>query len=314
MDEHLIFSIDVCTIAALFTLSLYNLRLPRKKGIGVSRKHFPYLSLYTLGLATYIFFRSTIEVLSRGNVLPSLYLEFFWYDNIMLPGVVAGATIMFFSSMGIVALAVNFTRLQKGIGFALGVAPTLIFFWSLSALWVGQSWYNFNYELINSLYLAIAIAQVGLTIFAMIKNKYQRRLPVFLVVATLLTVLIYLSLAQTINFSFNTIALGIVSVWLTIITAGMPPTGQSPHAPIDEGNSVGAIPNHQQDWNHACLDRLSSSQKKVAELLLTGLEYKEIADATGLSLSAVKRRIHAIYQTFGVQNRTEFFLECRSFP
>jgi DNA-binding CsgD family transcriptional regulator len=46
---------------------------------------------------------------------------------------------------------------------------------------------------------------------------------------------------------------------------------------------------------------------EVCESLLAGLEYKEIADALGLSLSGVKKRAHSLYEKLGVQNRTELY-------
>jgi len=45
----------------------------------------------------------------------------------------------------------------------------------------------------------------------------------------------------------------------------------------------------------------------VCEALLGGLEYKEIADGLGLSLSGVKKRVHSLYGKLGVQNRTELY-------
>ncbi len=49
----------------------------------------------------------------------------------------------------------------------------------------------------------------------------------------------------------------------------------------------------------------SDREIEVCEALLRGLEYKEIALETGLSLSGVKKRVHSIYSKFGIQNRTE---------
>jgi len=51
----------------------------------------------------------------------------------------------------------------------------------------------------------------------------------------------------------------------------------------------------------------NARETEVCEALLGGQEYKEIADALGLSLSGVKKRAHALYDKLGVQNRTELF-------
>lgn len=51
--------------------------------------------------------------------------------------------------------------------------------------------------------------------------------------------------------------------------------------------------------------KLTDREIEVCEALLEGLEYKEIQDRTGLSLSGVKKRVHLLYQKIGVQNRTE---------
>ncbi len=51
----------------------------------------------------------------------------------------------------------------------------------------------------------------------------------------------------------------------------------------------------------------NARETEVCEALLGGLEYKEIADTLGLSLSGVKKRAHALYGKLGVQNRTELF-------
>lgn len=46
---------------------------------------------------------------------------------------------------------------------------------------------------------------------------------------------------------------------------------------------------------------------EVCEALLAGLEYKEIADSLGLSLSGVKKRVHSLYGKLDVENRTELY-------
>ncbi|MBN1410229.1 MAG: CHASE2 domain-containing protein [Spirochaetales bacterium] len=53
---------------------------------------------------------------------------------------------------------------------------------------------------------------------------------------------------------------------------------------------------------------LTKKEKEVIKLLYQGLQYKEISDMAHISLAAVRKRIHNIYQKFNVQNRTELFL------
>lgn len=137
---------------------------------------------------------------------------------------------------------------------------------------MGQSWYNDNFELINFTYL---------TLLAL--------LAVYLVASTVLAVPLYLSIAQTIVFYFNTVVLGFVA---------------------SDGDGRSREKLHLTELDQK---KLSVSQRKVAEILLLGHEYKEVAVAMGLSLSAVKRRVHAICKIYGVQNRTEFFLATKAF-
>lgn len=51
--------------------------------------------------------------------------------------------------------------------------------------------------------------------------------------------------------------------------------------------------------------RLTSKEREVLELLSKGYLYKEIAGKLDINTSAVRQRIHKIYQKLHVQNRTE---------
>jgi len=52
--------------------------------------------------------------------------------------------------------------------------------------------------------------------------------------------------------------------------------------------------------------RLSTTQREVAELLCSGLQYKEIGSRLGISTTAVGRRINRMYLRLGVNNKIEF--------
>jgi two-component system, sensor histidine kinase ChiS len=53
---------------------------------------------------------------------------------------------------------------------------------------------------------------------------------------------------------------------------------------------------------------LTFKEREVIILLCQGLQYKEISDKVCISLSAVRKRIHSIYQKLNVQNKTELIL------
>ena len=55
------------------------------------------------------------------------------------------------------------------------------------------------------------------------------------------------------------------------------------------------------------LRQIGRREIEVCGALLEGLEYKEISERLGLSLSGVKKRVHSLYEKLEVQNRTELF-------
>ena len=68
----------------------------------------------------------------------------------------------------------------------------------------------------------------------------------------------------------------------------------------------------QPDAVTADLDELRPSEKKILELLATGLANKEIADRLGLSSGTVRWHLENIYSKLHVHSRTEAVLKARS--
>jgi len=58
---------------------------------------------------------------------------------------------------------------------------------------------------------------------------------------------------------------------------------------------------------YSLLKKYNISRKEIAviELISKGLEYKEMTDLLGLSLSGIKKRVHSIYKKFKVDNKVE---------
>jgi len=57
------------------------------------------------------------------------------------------------------------------------------------------------------------------------------------------------------------------------------------------------------------VEKLTEREQEVLALLAQGFHYKEISDRIGVSLAAVKKRIHRIYEKLHVQTRTEATLK-----
>jgi LuxR family maltose regulon positive regulatory protein len=62
----------------------------------------------------------------------------------------------------------------------------------------------------------------------------------------------------------------------------------------------------------AGIDELRPSERKILELLATGLPNKEIADRLGLSPGTVRWHLENIYGKLHVHSRTEAVLKFRS--
>ncbi|HXF10700.1 MAG TPA: response regulator transcription factor, partial [Desulfuromonadaceae bacterium] len=53
------------------------------------------------------------------------------------------------------------------------------------------------------------------------------------------------------------------------------------------------------------VEKLTDREEAVLALLAQGFHYKEISENTGVSLAAVKKRLHRVYEKLQVQTRTE---------
>jgi DNA-binding NarL/FixJ family response regulator len=70
---------------------------------------------------------------------------------------------------------------------------------------------------------------------------------------------------------------------------------------------------HQNKQPAREVDKLSSREREILELLAKGLLYKEVADQLGISRSTVNTHIEAIYRKLHVQSRTEAIMKLPRF-
>ncbi len=305
---------DTVTITALVMIALFALldRLGTKKDL--RDPLMVYFAIFSFSLACYVFFDNALSLLLFHGLVIA---------RVNTIGVASCAFGLMISYSGMITQVFDLPR-RKRRWFQLCVILAVIS-WLLSTMVFiyGWEWYMEYLDAPAITLYGIIFVIIEAHIFITIRSRpssqtrYNRitrllMISLHIMILSLFFWRVLINISYSYFFFNNSLILGAMAFLFPVVFA----LHRS-----DEYRELQALRLEQKVRSRLAtqsLRELFRSQKndivlpteretEVCEALLEGLEYKEIQDRTGLSMSGVKKRVHLLYRKLNVQNRTELY-------
>ncbi len=269
-----------------------------------------YFALFSLSLAGYVFFDNSLALL--------LFNEFI-VTRITTPGVAVCAFGLMISYSGMITQIFDLPRRNR-LWFRICVILGLLSLTcSMTVFLHGWEWYMAHFDApAIALYIIIFIV-IEVRVFTAIRKRHDRLkyaalllVSVHVMVFSLFFWRVLININTAYFFVNNSILLGAMALFFPLVMSlhRSETYRELQRLRNDEDMRARIAEQSLRELFFAqegTAPRLTDRELEVCEALLEGLEYKEIQNRTGLSLSGVKKRVHFLYRKFGIQNRTELY-------
>jgi hypothetical protein len=308
MNETLRVITDTVSVTALVTIGLYHLLAWLGRGKQEAEKTDLYFSLFTFSLTLYVYF---------DNTLPLLYMNPLSAALITTPGVAAASLLITVSCLFLLqdVLRIHY-RYRKWI-LVSGILGLASFLLSPLTWFFGYEWYMYFMDKpAIILYLIIFIFNFFIFFKSLRGFDFKKdRLNFLIFILTALIIVILFVYRILVAININNLYLNKTIFMLAVIMLFPVLLTSKANREFLELTLLKENLRHREkretetqlgNLTRYCENKkINNKESLVMVGLMKGLEYKEIADELGLSLSGVKKRVHCLYLKMDVQNRTE---------